>query len=221
MGLSKPEIDRLAGMETDGIIGLDILQKCRGIIFDKNLNRISFGKCLPADESVETVPLNIKRIMGHTFVTMPLKINNHESNAVLDTGARIDYASDDLLVGCEYIGDVEDYSPSFGGRINTRQYNGQLEIANISVKLPIVEMTTLLKCHSRCCNAIIGLNGFESKIIGLDFVGSKMILGSSTLDYPLMQGILFVTTAVMTASIIITDLICILTDPRVRLGEEL
>ena len=39
-----------------------------------------------------------------------------------------------------------------------------------------------------------------------------------TLDYPLMQGILFVTTSIMTVSIVVTDVICILIDPRVRLG---
>ena len=39
-----------------------------------------------------------------------------------------------------------------------------------------------------------------------------------TLDYPLMQGILFVTTAIMTISIVVTDVICILIDPKVRLG---
>ena len=38
-----------------------------------------------------------------------------------------------------------------------------------------------------------------------------------SLDYPLMQGILFVTTAIMTVSIVITDLICIWIDPKVRL----
>ena len=39
-----------------------------------------------------------------------------------------------------------------------------------------------------------------------------------TLDYPLMQGILFVTKSIMTVSIVVTDVICILIDPRVRLG---
>jgi len=33
-----------------------------------------------------------------------------------------------------------------------------------------------------------------------------------------MQGILFVTTAIMTISIVVTDLICILIDPKVRIG---
>ena len=42
-----------------------------------------------------------------------------------------------------------------------------------------------------------------------------------TLDYPLMQGILFVTTLIMVISIIVSDLLCILIDPKVRLGEEI
>ena len=42
----------------------------------------------------------------------------------------------------------------------------------------------------------------------------------TSLDYPLMQGILFVTTAIMTASIIVTDLICLILDPRQRKGEH-
>ena len=42
-----------------------------------------------------------------------------------------------------------------------------------------------------------------------------------TLDYPLMQGILFVTTLIMVISIILSDLLCILIDPKVRLGEEI
>ncbi len=42
-----------------------------------------------------------------------------------------------------------------------------------------------------------------------------------TLDYPLMQGILFVTAGIMAISMIGTDLLCILIDPKVRLGEAL
>ena len=39
-----------------------------------------------------------------------------------------------------------------------------------------------------------------------------------SLDYPLMQGILFVTTAMMVLAIILTDVLCILIDPRMRRG---
>ncbi|MBQ0133619.1 MAG: ABC transporter permease [Clostridiales bacterium] len=40
-----------------------------------------------------------------------------------------------------------------------------------------------------------------------------------SLDYPLMQGILFVTTLMMVIAIILTDILCILTDPRARRGR--
>ena len=49
-------------------------------------------------------------------------------------------------------------------------------------------------------------------------MGSLLSDAVYTLDYPLMQGILFVTTAIMTVSIVVTDLICILIDPKVRFG---
>jgi len=41
-----------------------------------------------------------------------------------------------------------------------------------------------------------------------------------TLDYPLMQGILFVTTAIMAVSIVLTDAVCILIEPKLRLGDR-
>ena len=41
-----------------------------------------------------------------------------------------------------------------------------------------------------------------------------------TLDYPLMQGVLFVSTAIMAAAVIVTDVLCILADPRQRAGER-
>ena len=39
-----------------------------------------------------------------------------------------------------------------------------------------------------------------------------------TLDYPLMQGVLFTTALIMVAAIILTDIVCILLDPRTLAG---
>ena len=49
-------------------------------------------------------------------------------------------------------------------------------------------------------------------------MGSLLSDAVYTLDYPLMQGILFVTTSIMTISIVVSDVICILIDPKVRFG---
>ena len=43
----------------------------------------------------------------------------------------------------------------------------------------------------------------------------------TNIDYPLMQGILFVTTFIMLIAVIVSDLICILIDPKVRRGDSL
>ena len=58
-------------------------------------------------------------------------------------------------------------------------------------------------------------------IFSIDGMGALLTEAVYTLDYPLMQGILFVTTFIMAVSIIVTDIICILIDPRVRLGAQL
>ena len=55
-------------------------------------------------------------------------------------------------------------------------------------------------------------------IFSIGGMGSLLSDAVYSLDYPLMQGILFVTTAVMTISIVVSDVICILIDPKVRFG---
>ena len=58
-------------------------------------------------------------------------------------------------------------------------------------------------------------------IFSVSGMGKLLTDAVYTLDYPLMQGILFVTTGIMVISIVVTDLLCILIDPKVRWGEEL
>lgn len=57
-------------------------------------------------------------------------------------------------------------------------------------------------------------------IFSINGMGKLLTEAVYSLDYPLMQGILFVTTLIMVISIIVTDTICILIDPKVRLEGE-
>lgn len=66
----------------------------------------------------------------------------------------------------------------------------------------------------------IGGSVVVENIFSIGGMGTLLSDAVYTLDYPLMQGILFVTTGIMTLSIILTDIVCILIDPRVRLGGE-
>ena len=62
----------------------------------------------------------------------------------------------------------------------------------------------------------IGGSLVVESIFSINGMGKLLSDAVYTLDYQLMQGILFVTTAICVLSIIITDIVCILIDPRVR-----
>ena len=64
----------------------------------------------------------------------------------------------------------------------------------------------------------IGGSLVVENIFSIGGMGSLLSDAVYSLDYPLMQGILFVTTSIMTISIVVTDVICILIDPKVLLG---
>jgi len=65
----------------------------------------------------------------------------------------------------------------------------------------------------------IGGSLVVENIFSIRGMGKLLSEAVYSLDYPLMQGILFVTTGIMVLSIILTDIACILIDPKVRLEE--
>ncbi len=57
-------------------------------------------------------------------------------------------------------------------------------------------------------------------IFSINGMGKLLTEAVYTLDYPLIQGVLFVTTAIMALSIILSDLVSLALDPRRRLEHE-
>lgn len=53
-------------------------------------------------------------------------------------------------------------------------------------------------------------------IFSVNGMGKLLTEAVYTLDYPLMQGVLFVSTGIMVIAVIITDILCIASDPRQR-----
>jgi ABC-type dipeptide/oligopeptide/nickel transport system permease component len=84
----------------------------------------------------------------------------------------------------------------------------------ISSSSDVLSLSNSSHAYSTC----IGGSLVVEKLFSIGGMGSLLSDAVYTLDYPLMQGILFVTTAIMTVSIVVTDLICILIDPKVRFG---
>lgn len=64
--------------------------------------------------------------------------------------------------------------------------------------------------------ASIGGSVVVENLFSIQGMGTLLTDAVYALDYPLMQGVLFVTAFIAVISIIITDVICILTDPKLR-----
>lgn len=62
----------------------------------------------------------------------------------------------------------------------------------------------------------VGGSLLVENIFSINGMGKLLTDAVYSLDYPLMQGILFVTTSIMVVSIMATDLLCIMIDPKVR-----
>ena len=65
----------------------------------------------------------------------------------------------------------------------------------------------------------IGGSVVIENLFSIGGMGGLLTEAVYTLDYPLMQGILFVTTGIMVLSTVLADGVCLLMDPRVRLEE--
>lgn len=63
----------------------------------------------------------------------------------------------------------------------------------------------------------VGGSVVMEKIFSIGGMGSLLTEAVYTLDYPLMQGILFVTTCIMVLSMLASDLACLLIDPKRKL----
>ncbi len=62
----------------------------------------------------------------------------------------------------------------------------------------------------------VGGSVVVENIFSVPGMGTLLTQAVNTLDYPLLQGILFVTTAMMVSAIVICDTLCVLIDPKVR-----
>lgn len=62
----------------------------------------------------------------------------------------------------------------------------------------------------------VGGSIIVENVFSINGVGNLLNEAVYTLDYPLMQGLLFVTTFIMIICVILSDIFCIIIDPRVR-----
>lgn len=66
----------------------------------------------------------------------------------------------------------------------------------------------------------VGGSVIVENLFSVNGIGLLLTKAVHSLDYPLLQGILFVCGLIMLVAIIVSDLLCVLLDPRLRLKTE-
>ena len=79
-----------------------------------------------------------------------------------------------------------------------------------NISQPFITMTGM--SISLC----VGGSLIVENIFSIRGMGKLLTDAVYTLDYPLMQGVLFVSTAIMVLAVIVTDILCLIADPRQR-----
>jgi len=66
----------------------------------------------------------------------------------------------------------------------------------------------------------VGGSVIVENLFSVNGIGTLLTKAVHSLDYPLLQGILFVCALIMLIAIVLSDLLCILLDPKLRLKAE-
>ena len=127
MYVNRIETERFVGMKLDGFIGLDIIYS-NGLTINKNGN-IDFK----AEELFEGKKYPIYR--GKGYLCIPVTCNDIGGDLMIDTGAKYGYGIQELFVNKTPVNRVIDYSPSFGGYLESDLYN--LKIDRLSNNLEV------------------------------------------------------------------------------------
>ena len=79
---------------------------------------------------------------------------------------------------------------------------------------------TYINMVGRSIGAAVGGAVVIETVFSIKGMGSLLMDAVYSLDYPLMQGILFVTALCALIAVIVTDIVCVVVDPKARQEEE-
>ena len=167
LGIKKEDIDKLAGVDVAGLIGFDIINK-EGLTIDKKTHAVMFE----ADDlyGYTQLPVRMLSVMGIGLMDMECEIGGQTVKSIFDTGASVGYVHKSLIGDAEYVGEVEDFGPSFGGEIKTSKYKIEVAIGDMTVSTELAKMTFAVESQVGLLGykAILGLNDFEWERVVID-----------------------------------------------------
>lgn len=171
-------VQKLSGLDVDGLIGLDVLSKFNVLIsYKDNVIRFSHEAF---QISGQTLPMHVLPLK--TVIIFKADLNEQPVNCILDTGAPIDYVVTNKFVeGLESVGEAEDFYPG-AGRFTTPLYEMRLGVGemNIPIKCGLLpqSLSTLSKLIEMMGQVVVGYDLLSQvEAVAINFREKSMIIG--------------------------------------------
>ena len=165
----KESLDKLAGTNVSGLIGMNVIAKT-GLTIDLENGTLDFSadrRSVP-DETEAVISFDL--FGGYDIVTSDVCLNTPLKNAILDTGAPVPYISGRLISGLTPTGEhYEDFSPSFGS-LSGEYLRGELSVPEtaLSRSVKFGRMPQVLDMFGMF-DAILGITALTDKKVVFDF----------------------------------------------------
>lgn len=174
-GTSMSGLTAQVGRNFDALLGTDVLSSYAVTINLKD-KQMTFSD----EEAPDAVPAGFSQADMTQLMGVPLvniAVGGGEHRFALDTGARISYAHSSLVMGCDPMGQREDYHPALG-RFTTPIYDLTLSVA----KQPFRGQLGVLPKHFEMALGLAGIEGimghdlFKEFLTLIDFPASRLLV---------------------------------------------
>lgn len=164
------------GVNIDGLIGVDILSKIGGVFFNKLEKTITFTSENDFHNSVR-VPIKLFGVMGMYYIDCKFTAGGNNIKSLLDTGAYMSYIDPEIAKFGVPDGNVLDYSPTFGGWIETTKVKLPVIIGSEKQDISMAMMTQAIKAQLSMigCKAILGINEIQWDKMLIDLRNNELV----------------------------------------------
>jgi hypothetical protein len=173
-------LNEFIGVNIDGLIGVDIVSKIGGVFFDKQEKTISFTSGNDLRNSVR-VPIKLFGAMGMYYIDFKFTAGRNNIKALLDTGAYMSYIDPEIAIFGDPDGNAVDYSPTFGGWIETTKVKQPVTIGSENQEISMAIMTRAIKAQLSLLGykAILGVNEIQWDKMLIDIENNEWVYGKS------------------------------------------
>jgi hypothetical protein len=174
--LNSSVLNDFIGVNIDGFLGMDILSKTGGVQLDKINKRIVFASGMVPLGCIK-IPLNLVDVFGMNYLEMKFIAGGVNISALFDTGACISYINPEIARLGIFDGNTRDYSPTFGGWIETTKIKLPVMIASQSQDLSMAIMTTAIKSQLSILGykAVLGINEIQWDVMSIDIKNNELV----------------------------------------------